>query len=408
MRNNRRNSAAARRRHRSQEGNVAILVTLLLFVTCAFVSLSFDVGNVYRVRTESQAAVDSAALAAASGLDGTSAGMTAATARGLDYGNRHYSYTSNVALSGQDLAFGHWDHATRSFAVTAVPAEVNAVRATYVVPSVSMPFAAVVGYAETPVLAAAIAVGGGPWMPSCGFPLVVPDCALTNAALDSNCDFCFQLQSANTDNAAWTSFNQGNGAAQIAAAVRDACFDASGNVAVDATTGECIGACTNVPTSGTDINVNGGNLLNTGANSFCELMQEVLERNGAGTATPFSITAPVVETNVTGGACTAAGLNGQMTINGFTRIDIFGARCSNSDTPVIGTPPYSSTYPNCVPPNSASSDGPRGGPSASPPSNKYVLASLHRTASGQCDDTRVSLPGGSGFFGTVARPRLVQ
>lgn len=398
------------RRQRSREGAVAVIVTLLLVVICAFVSLSFDVGNLYRVRTESQAAVDAAALAGASGLDGTNAGMTEARARATDFGNRHYSYTSSVALGAGDIELGHWDHDAETFTSSTVPAAVNAVRATYLVPSVSTPFAAVLGNYNTPVLAQSIAVGGGPWMPQCGFPLVVPDCAIANAALTSTCDFCFQLQSANTDNAAWTSFTNANGATPIATAVRNACFDAAGRVAVSAT-GECAGLCSNSPDVGEEISVNGGNLLNTGANSFCEMMQQVLERNGAGTATPFTITAPVVETNASGSACTAAGLNGHMTINGYTRIDIFGVRCGNSDTPVVGTPPYSSTAPNCTAPGGGSSGGGSGGGrggSSTPPSDKYVLASIHRTSAGQCDDTRVSVPGGGGFFGTAARPRLVQ
>src|SRR5436190_18278597 len=97
------------RRARAREGNVAMLTALMLVVIMAFVSLSFDVGNYYRVRTEDQSAVDSAALAGASALDGTNAGINAAKARAIDFGDRHYAYNGNVAMVNGDIVPGNWD-----------------------------------------------------------------------------------------------------------------------------------------------------------------------------------------------------------------------------------------------------------------------------------------------------------
>src|SRR3954471_5495148 len=97
------NGKGTRPSRRAREGNVAIVTTLMLTVMMGFVALSFDIGNVYRVRTESQSAVDSAALAGASALDGTGAGIDAAKKRAIDFGNLHHSYDGNVALTNGDI-----------------------------------------------------------------------------------------------------------------------------------------------------------------------------------------------------------------------------------------------------------------------------------------------------------------
>src|SRR5262245_12795135 len=92
------NGSKATRRRRAREGNVAIVTTLMLTVMMGFVALSFDIGNVYRVRTESQSATDSAALAGAAWLDGTSDGITAAKDKAVAFANIHYAYNGNVAI----------------------------------------------------------------------------------------------------------------------------------------------------------------------------------------------------------------------------------------------------------------------------------------------------------------------
>ena len=53
---------------RRLRGNVALLTALMITMLVAFVALSFDVGNLYRVRTETQSGLDAAALAGASRL----------------------------------------------------------------------------------------------------------------------------------------------------------------------------------------------------------------------------------------------------------------------------------------------------------------------------------------------------
>jgi hypothetical protein len=371
---------------------VIILVVLTLGVVMAMLAFAIDVPNMYRVQTELRASVDSAALAGASGLDGTVSGITLASTRAVAFADKHYAYDADVALDSADVQAGVWDFQTDTFTAysNAIDASnVNAVKVTHRIAAVSLPFGAVMGTASNQVEVDAIAVGGGPYQADCGFPLVVPDCALDTADTHGTCDFCMIMQSANTDNGAWTSFAGSIGGPQIFDAVSDACTDGKGNILVDAATGECQGTCSNSPTVDEGIKVQGGNLLNKGANSFCELIQDILNRDGA--PKPFTVTAPVVATGLSAGDCTSANLNNTLDVAGYATLDVFGARCGNGDDPVVATLPNVSVDPNC-----------------DVPSGKFVLISLHRDENGKCESKPSDVAGGGGFYGTDARPRLVQ
>src|SRR5262249_39087145 len=102
-------SFASRRARRRREGNVAILTVLMLAMIMGFVALSFDIGNVYGVRTEDQPAVDSAALAGAARLNGLSSGVTGAKDQAVKFANLHYAYDGKVALTNSDVVPGIWD-----------------------------------------------------------------------------------------------------------------------------------------------------------------------------------------------------------------------------------------------------------------------------------------------------------
>lgn len=384
----------ARRKRRAQEGNIIILLVLTLGIVMAMLAFSIDVPNMYRVQTELRAAVDSAALAGASGLDGTLSGFTVANQRATSYADRHYAYNANVSLAAQDIDLGNWDFHTNSFTSYSnamQPSAVNAVKVTHRITQVVHPFGAVMGTTSSQVEVDAIAVGGGPYVPDCGFPLVVPDCTLDTSTTTGNCDYCMVMQDANTDTGAWTSFQNANGQAQIRDAVANACGDQSSGIQVDPTTNECAGTCgNNSAAAATEVPVNNGNLLNTSPNGICELIQAILTRNGA--PEYFTVTAPVVETGMAPSNCGKAGLQSSMEVAGYTKLDIFGARCGNADAEVRATLPSSSFSPTCT-----------------PPSGKYILVSLHRDPStGLCEDEPVGVAGGGGFYGTSARPRLVH
>ena len=75
--------------------------------------------------------------------------------------------------------------------------------------------------------------------------------------------------------------------------------------------------------------------------------------------------------------------SGEVDVAGYAQLTIFGARCGNgANAPEVKV----SNRPNTE---------------CSPPSGKYVLADL------DCNG-RINAPGGGGFFGLQARPRLVR
>ena len=74
---------------RRRRGNVAILTALMLTVLVGFGALAVDLSNKVRVRTESQGAVDAAALAGARELRGTAEAMVTASEQARAIGQQH-------------------------------------------------------------------------------------------------------------------------------------------------------------------------------------------------------------------------------------------------------------------------------------------------------------------------------
>lgn len=348
---------ARRRGSRDRQGGaVLVMIAILLVVLIGFVALVVDFGKLYKVRNELQNASDSAAHAGALALDGTPAGIAAAREEARRYAGMHVADGTDVGIADEDILFGHWDDATRTFTSLGTdpgePALVNAVRvldrraATDGNP-VLLSLGPVLGTDQADVASDAIAVSGGP-LSECGFPMVVADCSLTEPLADGSCEHCMTYQDNNTDNAGWTSFDLGSvGGPTIAALIESACFDAAGNVAVDPTTGECTGVCTEIA-AGQEIKVQNGNLMNQGSANFCPLIQTILTRGVAGgAAQPFVVRVPVLES--TSGTCDAEQFSSYQRIAGFAAFEILGARCSNPDPGVMVagaacTPPASGKF----------------------------------------------------------------
>src|SRR5579862_3421484 len=69
---------AASRHAVSQRGFVLIAMAVVMLLLLAVMGLAFDVGRIYIARNEAQVFTDAAAMAAASKLDGTKAGVQSA------------------------------------------------------------------------------------------------------------------------------------------------------------------------------------------------------------------------------------------------------------------------------------------------------------------------------------------
>lgn len=378
-----------------------MLVAIMLPMIMAFVAFSVDMGNVYRVRTQDQAAVDSAALAGAAMLDGTDDGLPAAIAEAKTYGNSHYAYTSNLSLADDNVTLGHWYVDSKTFtpmpnngSMTAF--DVNAVKVEYALPTVSTPFASIVGPSSLAVKTSAIALGGGQGTEACVFPLGIADCAIEPGVVDGSCDVCGKMQSANDDNVGWlTSLTDANGKGgkAINTAVLAACFDEGGNPVVDSN-GRCAGSQNGCGTTniGDEEPVHNGNSFNN--NNYCDLITQILQRNGSVDA--FTVTAVVFDSEgLSAEDCgdlqmSASGVK----VAGFVDVDIFGIDCGNGKKSemIMDSDYWSSENSEC-----------------NTPSGKLIMVSVHRDPdTGKCDVTPKNSYSSGLNNGTPARPRLVQ
>jgi Flp pilus assembly protein TadG len=385
-----------RERHQRQEGAVAVIAAIMLVALMGVMALAFDVGNLYRVHTEEQSAVDSAALAGASALNGTPEGVHAAEDRAIRFGNEHVANGGDLTLGASNVVFGSWSAETGFQQLSnpkAMPnAQAVAAVQVYFESDVATPFASASGAnaGQSKVRAQATAAGGGPTRIACGFPLVVPDC-IDAVGGDGKCDSCLRASSANKDLMAWSAFGKGSGVHHISELVETACF-IGGEVALDEN-GVCRGQCSNSLdlTVGADIDVNGGDNMSTSKQNYCGLIQRLLTRDDPeATPQPFRIEVPVIESGILPGsaACETSGLNGHMRIVGFTAIDILGAKCGKNDKAVMAVPAYDSACP------------------VDPGSDKFIIASIARDAEGNCG--RTSAPGGGRTFGVSVPVVLVQ
>lgn len=383
----RRSSGPAPRTGR-ERGVVLVMVAVLILVLIGFAALVIDLGKLFKVRNELQNASDSAALAGAGALDRTAAGVDLARERALDYAALHEADQGEVVVVDDDVVFGTWDEDTRTFtplgSAPDEPAAVDAVRVTTrredaTGDPVTLHLGPVLGTSRADVRTDAIAVAGGP-RSECGFPMVVADCALDQALDDGSCGHCMTYQDSTSDNAGWTSFDDGSvSGPTITELIRAACFDRNGHVAVDPVTGECQGACEEAELD-QEIKVQNGNLLNQGKNNFCPVLQTILTRGiKNGPARAFTVRVPVLA-STPGSSCDASRFSSYHTIAGFAAFDILGARCGNADPGVFVA-----------------------GASCTPPaSGKYVIGAL------RCDLVSED-PAGGGWFGIrTLHPRLVE
>lgn len=95
-----------------RRGVVAPLVLVTLFVALGFVALSVDVGHVYNSRTDMQNAVDSSALAGASGLPN---GEQVVRARAAAYAGRNAVAGTFVSPQELTVVIGNWEGSRKQF-----------------------------------------------------------------------------------------------------------------------------------------------------------------------------------------------------------------------------------------------------------------------------------------------------
>ena len=144
-----------------RRGAVAPVVLASAALLLCFVSLSVDIGYVYVGRAEMQRAVDSAALAGASGLRG---GEATVDTRATEYAGRHILFNQPVAAGELEIQLGYWNGITRTFFThteSLTPVQPNAVAVDGTRLGAPLYFAAIMGHYDTDVYSHAVAIMGG-------------------------------------------------------------------------------------------------------------------------------------------------------------------------------------------------------------------------------------------------------
>lgn len=145
-------------RHR---GIVVPVVLTTLVVLAGFVVLSVDVGHIYNSRTDMQNAVDSGALAGASGLPD---GVDVVYARATEYAGRNAVAGTPVAGGELTLVIGNWEGSRGEFfpLTGGEPTSPNAVRVLGTRNGLPLYFAPIFGVSTTTIARSAIStVGSG-------------------------------------------------------------------------------------------------------------------------------------------------------------------------------------------------------------------------------------------------------
>lgn len=113
------------RRKPQRRGAIVVLAAILAVVMLGFMAFAIDLGYLFLVRTQLQAAADSAVLAAAASTHLTRAQMEAVAQQ---YASYHQAAGRTVVLNPADIEYGNWDVESRVFSPSATVG--NAVRVT--------------------------------------------------------------------------------------------------------------------------------------------------------------------------------------------------------------------------------------------------------------------------------------
>jgi Flp pilus assembly protein TadG len=294
---------------------------MLLTVLVGVLALVLDVGHFWEVRAELQNSADSSALAGALSLNGTAARFPAATGAAQYFARQNDANCTPVNVPLTDVVLGHWSAPTRTFSPATLqmpPPQVNAVQVTTrrtnaTGDAVRTFFAPVIGISQQDITATAIAVGGGP-ATTCGFPVVVPQCALYDDQGNLQCDTTMTLTfNSNGNNAAFTllTLSNPNNPAIHCAFARALASTACPNGC------DCSNPC--IPTNVDDsIRIQNGNDLTP---PIVATIQSALTASGSG---GIYVQIPVIDTGLPAG-CAGPGsgaLSGIHTVVGYVEVEL--------------------------------------------------------------------------------------
>ncbi|MCB9688611.1 MAG: hypothetical protein H6735_26470 [Alphaproteobacteria bacterium] len=195
----------------ARRGN-AVLTGLMMSTLLGFSALSVDIGLIRVAKTELQASLDSAAVSAASELNGTAAGRVAAVQTAVEVAAANTVIGAAVNLPPANVVLGIYDPDTATFTVadgTTPNVQVNAVR----IVDTGVTFDAILGQvafgqASYGVTSRAMAVrswsGHKAGSSECFLPFAIPDCHVANTPPGTNPPpMKFTFSPTPTDSVAW-------------------------------------------------------------------------------------------------------------------------------------------------------------------------------------------------------------
>jgi len=141
-----------------RKGVALVFVAIVLLCLIGIIALIVDVGYLYNIKEDLQAAADAAALAGAGGL---SIDQATARNRAIEIAQKNYANGLPVELQNSDVQLGLWNSVTGFTPLNDPTARANAVKVYANLTGVKTIFAGVLGFKSVPVVgASAIAVFG--------------------------------------------------------------------------------------------------------------------------------------------------------------------------------------------------------------------------------------------------------
>ena len=116
MKRHARNQLAKSQRIPERHGGIIVLTAVLMIVMLGMMAFAIDMGFIVNARTEAQRAVDAGAYAGAALLP---QGTAASEAEALALVGQNPVSGAAAGAHSTTIEFGHWDEATRTFAISA-------------------------------------------------------------------------------------------------------------------------------------------------------------------------------------------------------------------------------------------------------------------------------------------------
>ena len=207
-----------------QRGNFAIITGVALAGILGIGALAIDSAYVFHVRQQAINAADAAAVAGATGLDGTEEGMTEALQRAQAIALANIAAGDAVVVEDADVAFGYWDDEVREFVESDVPEEVNAISVLARVPTGGLVGEVAFGRSIQQVSGRAVALSqeGPASEVDCFLPIGIPSCLIEGGAGPDAAQYIdMVLNPPGADNVGWARPDANPDASWVRDQIRD-------------------------------------------------------------------------------------------------------------------------------------------------------------------------------------------